>query len=141
MVAEEVDAYADALVAALRQTDARAERLTTGSALPSGVERVVRLWPVGPAGEVPVDAEALAARGLAELQTALSSRPVPLEVVWVTRGAVSIGDSDKGGVGALWQSALWGLARSARSEHPELGLRLVDIGGESQAADRWRRCR
>ncbi|MGO4755675.1 beta-ketoacyl reductase, partial [Streptomyces sp. 2MCAF27] len=30
-------------------------------------------------------------------------------------------------VPGLAQSALWGLARSARTEHPELGLRLVDL--------------
>ena len=28
----------------------------------------------------------------------------------------------------LSQSALWGLARSARSEHPQLGIRLIDVG-------------
>lgn len=47
-------------------------------------------------------------------------------VVWVTRRAVGAGPEDSAaGLGA---GPLWGLARTARGENPELRLRLVDVG-------------
>ncbi|HRI48653.1 MAG TPA: type I polyketide synthase, partial [Pseudomonadota bacterium] len=47
------------------------------------------------------------------------------ELVWVTQGAVAAGPED--GVQGLWQAGLWGLLRSARSEHPGAALRLIDL--------------
>ncbi|MGN9796432.1 amino acid adenylation domain-containing protein, partial [Streptomyces sp. OZ13] len=60
----------------------------------------------------------VAARGLAELQQALAGDTV--EIVLVTRGAVGEDATDVG------QASLWGLVRSARSEHPERVIRLID---------------
>ncbi|MFE5956519.1 acyltransferase domain-containing protein [Streptomyces massasporeus] len=54
------------------------------------------------------------------------------ELVWVTRGAVDTGD----GVPDLAHSGVWGLLRSARTEHPERVLRLVDTDGPSPALAR-----
>ena len=49
------------------------------------------------------------------------------ELVVVTQGAVSPGPGGPG----LWQAAVWGLCRSARSEHPERRIRLLDIERDS----------
>ncbi|MFE7621943.1 polyketide synthase dehydratase domain-containing protein, partial [Streptomyces sp. NPDC057496] len=51
------------------------------------------------------------------------------ELVWLTSGAVDAGD----GVRDLVHAPLWGLLRTARSEHPERAIRLVDV--ETPAAD------
>ncbi|KPM42088.1 Phenolphthiocerol synthesis polyketide synthase type I Pks15/1 [Neonectria ditissima] len=53
-------------------------------------------------------------------------------VVWITRHAVGAGVGD-GPVG-IGAGPLWGLMRTARSEHPELRLRLVDIDEETDPA-------
>lgn len=72
----------------------------------------------------------MAAQGLAELQAliALPSDQAPARTLWVTRGAVAAVDGDT--VPGLAQSVLWGLARSARAEHPDLGLTLLDLDGD-----------
>ncbi|MEU6235318.1 amino acid adenylation domain-containing protein [Kitasatospora sp. NPDC047058] len=64
-------------------------------------------------------------KALAQLQAAAECGfPVPL--VWVTRQAVGTAADDRlSGVGA---GSLWGLMRTARNEHPELVLRLIDLG-------------
>ena len=46
-------------------------------------------------------------------------------VVWLTRGAVSTGPDE--GVSGLSRAPLWGLVRSARAEHPDRRLQLVDV--------------
>ena len=48
-----------------------------------------------------------------------------LWMVWLTQGSVGVDPPDT--VDVLETSALWGLARSARSENPELRLNLVDV--------------
>ncbi|MEU9332326.1 amino acid adenylation domain-containing protein [Streptomyces sp. NPDC048290] len=77
------------------------------------------------ATDVPGQAHAFTARGLELLQEAIGAEfRAPL--VWVTRRAVGTGAGDQvSGPGA---APLWGLLRTARAEHPELSLRLVDIG-------------
>ncbi|WP_394840360.1 SDR family NAD(P)-dependent oxidoreductase [Pendulispora rubella] len=79
------------------------------------------------------DAETLVAKthtqtaeALAELQALVAREEPPRRVVWLTRGAVATGDADP--ALSLAQSPLWGLGRTARNEHPELGLRLIDVG-------------
>ena len=71
------------------------------------------------------------ANALAQLQAAIrigSATPV----VWVTRHAVGTGAGDRPvGIGA---GPLWGLMRTARSEHPELRLRLIDVDEETDLA-------
>ncbi|MGW1753614.1 SDR family NAD(P)-dependent oxidoreductase [Streptomyces mirabilis] len=101
----------------------------------SGVDVLVRFWP-RPAmdAEPAAAAQELAAAALAELRAliALPQDEAPARTVWVTRGAVGAVDEDT--VPGLAQSVLWGLARSARAEHPELGLTLLDLD-DSDPAD------
>ncbi|MEU9542154.1 SDR family NAD(P)-dependent oxidoreductase [Streptomyces mirabilis] len=100
-----------------------------------GVDVLVRFWP-RPAmdAEPAAAAQELAAAALAELRAliALPQDEAPARTVWVTRGAVGAVDEDT--VPGLAQSVLWGLARSARAEHPELGLTLLDLD-DSDPAD------
>ncbi|MER5886562.1 SDR family NAD(P)-dependent oxidoreductase [Streptomyces sp. NPDC001941] len=64
---------------------------------------------------------------LAQLQELLSDeRLAGTELVWVTRGSVAAAPGDP--LDGLPYAPLWGLVRSARTEHPERGLRLVDLG-------------
>ncbi|MFJ9648967.1 KR domain-containing protein, partial [Streptomyces sp. NPDC101206] len=51
-------------------------------------------------------------------------------VLWVTCGAVDTGD----GVHDLSHAPLWGLVRTARAEHPERVLHLVDVETDEAAA-------
>ncbi|MFE5813415.1 SDR family NAD(P)-dependent oxidoreductase [Streptomyces sp. NPDC056479] len=96
-----------------------------------GSDTVVRLWPRTTAETEPAAAaHELAATALAELQALIALPPdeAPARTIWVTRGAVAAADGDT--VPGLAQSVLWGLARSARAEHPYLGLTLLDIDGD-----------
>ncbi|MGW3633373.1 SDR family NAD(P)-dependent oxidoreductase [Streptomyces sp. NPDC005122] len=91
---------------------------------------LVRFWPRPAPGAEPADAAAeLAADALARLRdlSALAEDRLPARTVWVTRGAIATGAGDT--VPALAQSVLWGMARSARTEHPHLGLTLLDLDG------------
>lgn len=100
-----------------------------------GVAVLVRFWP-RPAtdAEPAAAAQELASAALAELRAliALPQDEAPARTVWVTRGAVGAVDEDT--VPGLAQSVLWGLARSARAEHPELDLTLLDLD-DSDPAD------
>ncbi|MGW1615781.1 SDR family NAD(P)-dependent oxidoreductase [Streptomyces sp. NPDC002285] len=98
-----------------------------------GADTVVRFWPRPTGGNQPAaTAHELAATALAELQTliALPSGEAPARIIWVTRGAVAAADGDT--VPEPAQSVLWGLARSARTEHPDLGLTLLDLDGSDE---------
>ncbi|NUQ95550.1 MAG: SDR family NAD(P)-dependent oxidoreductase [Streptomyces sp.] len=101
----------------------------------SGGDTVVRLWP-RPAADAEQAALAgqLAAQALTEVQQLIALPPdgAPARTLWVTRGAVATGDLDT--VPGLAQSVLWGLARSTRSEHPDLGLTLLDLDGDIDSA-------
>ncbi|MGW1957725.1 SDR family NAD(P)-dependent oxidoreductase [Streptomyces sp. NPDC001920] len=95
-----------------------------------GADTVVRLWPRPPTGTAPeTAAHDLAATALAELQALVALPPdeAPTRTVWVTRGAIAAAAGDA--VPGYAQSVLWGLARSARAEHPDLGLTLLDVDG------------
>src|SRR5262249_20143242 len=59
------------------------------------------------------------------------------ELIVVTRTAVATGRSDD--VAGLAGSPIWGLVRSARTEHPDRSIRLVDLGPEPTTAGRLRR--
>ncbi|MEU9206408.1 SDR family NAD(P)-dependent oxidoreductase [Streptomyces sp. NPDC048415] len=96
----------------------------------AGADILVRFWPRPAADAEPsAAAQELVATALAELRAliALSQDEAPTRTVWVTRGAIAAGEGDT--VPGLAQSVLWGLARSARTEHPDLGLTLLDIEG------------
>ncbi|WP_241741100.1 type I polyketide synthase [Streptomyces sp. L2] len=100
----------------------------------SGADIAVRFWPRPEPDAAPAAAaHALAATALAELQDliALPAEQAPDRTVWVTRGAVAAADGDP--VAGYAQSVLWGLARSARAEHPGLGLTLLDLDDSDPA--------
>ncbi|WP_369166503.1 SDR family NAD(P)-dependent oxidoreductase [Streptomyces sp. R28] len=93
-----------------------------------GADIVLRCWPRPSTDTEPaVAAHELAATALAELQALIALPPdqAPTRTIWVTRGAVAAAEGDT--VLGLAQSVLWGLARGARSEHPGLGLTLLDL--------------
>ncbi len=59
--------------------------------------------------------------------------------VWlITRDAISIDTKDRTDSCRLdpTAAALWGMGRVAQNEHPELGLRLLDLGGDDDGVDR-----
>nr|UPN67559.1 hypothetical protein [Pestalotiopsis sp.] len=72
----------------------------------------------------------LVAKALAQLQTAAQIQFAP-PLVWVTRRAVGAGSETFDQDMNLGAAPLWGLMRTARSEHPDLHLRLVDLGEET----------
>ncbi|KAF2469221.1 nonribosomal peptide synthetase 7 [Lindgomyces ingoldianus] len=90
------------------------------------------LWDSLDADDVPGQARDFTTRALAQLQRAAQVEFAP-SLVWVTRHAVGAGDDDRvSGVGA---GPLWGLMRTARNEHPELRLRLIDLAKEKAASN------
>ncbi|MFI1165457.1 SDR family NAD(P)-dependent oxidoreductase [Streptomyces sp. NPDC020801] len=92
----------------------------------TGADVRVRFWPrLAPDAEPAAAARELAEAGLAELRSLITGEEAPARTVWVTRGAVAADDGDT--VPGLAQSVLWGLARGARAEHPDLGLTLLDL--------------
>ncbi|WP_328429978.1 SDR family NAD(P)-dependent oxidoreductase [Streptomyces sp. NBC_00443] len=98
-----------------------------------GTDTVVRFWPRPAVGSEPaVTAHELAATALTELRTLIALPPgeAPARIIWVTRGAIAATDGDT--VPDPAQSVLWGLARSARTEHPDLGLTLLDVDGSDE---------
>ena len=61
-----------------------------------------------------------------ELQGILSeARLNETSVAWLTSGAVATGPEE--GASGLSRAPLWGLVRSARAEHPDRRLQLVDV--------------
>ena len=69
-------------------------------------------------------------KALEQLQTAAQIQFMP-PLVWVTRHAVGAGTESDYQNMRLGAGPLWGLMRTARNEHPELHLRLVDLGEET----------
>jgi pimaricinolide synthase PimS1 len=77
-------------------------------------------------GSVLAATHATAERGLAELQAILGeARLNETDVTWLTKGAVAAGPDE--GASGLSGAPLWGLVRSARAEHPDRRLQLVDV--------------
>lgn len=89
------------------------------------LDGVICLW--GANTDVIAEAHELSVMALAQLQD-IASVGFQLPMVWVTRRAVGTSSNDE--VLGLSSSPLWGLMRTARNEHPELTLRIVDIGDE-----------
>ncbi|MFD8417708.1 KR domain-containing protein, partial [Streptomyces sp. NPDC059650] len=80
----------------------------------------------GPAAAV--GARTLTTGALHTLQRLLAEpRLEPTELVWLTRSAVDAGD---GVVTDTAHAPLWGLIRTARAEHAERVIRLIDLGTE-----------
>ncbi|ETS81349.1 hypothetical protein PFICI_06351 [Pestalotiopsis fici W106-1] len=77
-------------------------------------------------------AHTLSKMTLSLLQTAVEARFSP-ELVWVTHQAVGTGFQD--GVTNAGAAPIWGLIRTARTEHSELRLRLIDLGEGQSTVD------
>ncbi|TXH24305.1 MAG: SDR family NAD(P)-dependent oxidoreductase, partial [Elusimicrobia bacterium] len=94
---------------------------------------LVCTWDV-PASATALDAIATAhaAAGLWVLQAVLHSRSKPRRLLWLTASATAL---DEGSRIDPAPSTLWGLGRVAAQEHPELGLRLIDLHGLAQPDD------
>ncbi|WP_394831509.1 SDR family NAD(P)-dependent oxidoreductase [Pendulispora rubella] len=121
-----------ALAKALKEAGLHVESVAADAV--QGFDGVLRIWPEAAPADTDLAARttSLVEQVLAELQTRLARPEAAERVVWITRGAVAASHDD--GVPALEQSPLWGLARSVRQEHAELGLRLVDLGASDDAA-------
>ncbi|MFF1906128.1 amino acid adenylation domain-containing protein [Kitasatospora sp. NPDC058218] len=89
------------------------------------LDGVICLWDAGK--DTLAGAHTQSAAALGQLHTAAETGFVP-PLVWLTRRAVGVNADDMAsGLGA---GPLWGLMRTARSEHPDLALRLLDLGDE-----------
>jgi acyl transferase domain-containing protein/acyl carrier protein len=86
-----------------------------------------------PDGNTLAATHADAQRALVELQGILGeARLNDTLVAWMTHDAVATGPED--GVSSLSRAPLWGLVRSARAEHPDRRLLLVDVDALPTAA-------
>ena len=98
-------------------------RLEEGASVPA---RIVFDHLAEPGGSILAATHADAERALVELQGILSeARLNDTSVAWLTSGAVATGPEE--GVSGLSRAPLWGLVRSARAEHPDRRLQLVDV--------------
>ncbi|MFD8416627.1 SDR family NAD(P)-dependent oxidoreductase [Streptomyces sp. NPDC059650] len=114
---------------ALSGTDALAARLAAGAA-PTRIV-VDATEADGPVAAASVSDAVLhgGAHSLVLLQALLADeRLSATELVFVTRGSIAAADGDP--LDGIAHAPLWGLVRSARAEHPERALRLVDLGGD-----------
>ncbi|OGM45074.1 hypothetical protein ABOM_006616 [Aspergillus bombycis] len=98
------------------------------------------LWNQSSNPDIPFEANTFIAKALSQLQSAARLTFMP-SLIWVTHNAASI--SAKGAYtngtisnglnreeckrSGLSAAPLWGLMRTARTEHPELRLRLIDL--------------
>ena len=94
------------------------EKLQEGEYL----DGLLTLWD-SDADVVPM-AHSFIAKALAQLQEVIMNG-FTMPVVWVTRHAVGAGADDR--PVAIGAGPLWGLMRTARSEHPDSRLRLIDV--------------
>ncbi|TGJ83472.1 hypothetical protein E0Z10_g5290 [Xylaria hypoxylon] len=93
------------------------------------LDGLLSLWDSG--ADVVQMAHEFTEKALAQLQEAIRTR-FAVPVVLITRHAVGAAAGDRlGGIGA---APLWGLVRTARSENPELCLRMIDLGEETDPA-------
>lgn len=94
------------------------------------LEGLLCLWDSG--ANVLTQAHDMTAVALDQIQAAAATGFSP-PLVWITHQAVGTGLGDGNmNVGA---APLWGLLRTARAEHPELRLRLVDLGKGQTTVD------
>ncbi len=101
-------------------------RLEQGEAVPGRVVFDHSLATASNDGAFLSATHAGAERALSELQLILSdARLNETSVTWLTSGAVATGPEE--GVAGLSRAPLWGLVRSARAEHPDRQLQLLDV--------------
>ena len=99
---------------------------TQGGAVPARVVFDHLAEPASSDGALLAATHAAAERALSELQAILGeARLNETSVAWLTSGAVATGPEE--GVAGLSRAPLWGLVRSARAEHPDRQLQLVDV--------------
>ncbi|KAJ9158137.1 Erythronolide synthase, modules 1 and 2 [Coniochaeta hoffmannii] len=96
------------------------------------LDGIISLWHA--TADIISQARGVVSEALEQLQAAAQTQcTTPL--VWITHHEIGTGDklddhSMRPGPGSL----LWGLMRTARSEHPELDLRLVDLDRQATGA-------
>ena len=114
--------------------------MTQGGAVPGRVVFDHLAEPASSDGAFLAATHAGAERALSELQFILSeARLNETSVAWLTCGAVATGPEE--GVAGLSRAPLWGLVRSARAEHPDRQLQLLDVDAAiSQRRLCWRSC-
>ncbi|MET9755906.1 type I polyketide synthase [Streptomyces syringium] len=106
----------------VRRVDSLAQLLDGEGAVPGTV--VVPVVPAGGTEPLPASVRAVSARVLALLQEWSADRRLSAsQLVFVTRGAVAVGDGDVTDPAA---AAVWGLVRAAQAESPG-GFLLVDL--------------
>jgi acyl transferase domain-containing protein len=105
-----------------------------GDGVPAGVLHLANLDAATLPGMTAIDLERAqleSASGLLHLVQTLLEHGVNAPVHVITRGVHEVGgDGDP----AVAQAAVWGLARTLAVEHPELWGGLIDIGGDTTAA-------
>lgn len=89
----------------------------------NGLDGLLCLWDSD--DDVLVQTRDLTAKALAQVQEITQNTIAP-PIVWITRNAVGINTDDR--ADGLGTGPLWGLMRAACNEHPEMRLRLVDLG-------------
>jgi len=115
--------WACSVVAAMSRSGIRlveAKHINDGQRL----DRLICLWDSQP--DVSLRDADFMARALEQLQTAVDSQ-FSLPLVWITNRAVGTNTESHDANLQLGAAPLWGLLRTARNEHPELRLRLVDL--------------
>ena len=106
-------------------------RLDAGGTVPARVVFDHVAEPASSDGSFLAATHAVAERALSELQFILSeARLNETSVAWLTCGAVATGPEE--GVAGLSRAPLWGLVRSARAEHPDRQLQLLDVDAQSR---------
>ena len=133
-------ATADGIVAGLealghevRRADEPTGALLDGLlAAPVPPAGILRLWSPGEAHRDPAAALSGPAGEALDLVQAVLARPELRCPLWlVTTGAMRLADDPHGlDAGRLGGAGVWGLGRTTIKEHPELALRLVDLGVE-----------
>lgn len=118
------------------------------------LDGLICLWCDTPETDMLGQALSLASKALVQLQTA-AANSFAQPIVWITRQAVGarfFDGGDKPATGhslvnghsnghndqrerSLTAAPLWGLMRTARSEHPELRLRLIDLDLERSTSE------
>ncbi|MFJ9214472.1 SDR family NAD(P)-dependent oxidoreductase, partial [Streptomyces sp. NPDC102264] len=112
-------------VPTLPDIDALAARLASHPDAPARV--VIDTTAPPPFSSAPDATHKAAEYVLEQLQAVLADeRLASTELVWITRGSVAAAPGDR--LDGLPYAPLWGLVRSARAEHPERVLRLIDLG-------------
>ena len=117
------DPWVDSIIGALSRSGIRlveVKHLKDARSL----DGLISFWDVDV--DVVLHTQHLVEKALTQVQMAAEIQFMP-PLVWVTHNAVGTGAESENQVMRLAASPLWGLMRTARNEHPELHLRLIDL--------------